>query len=126
MNNEEYLKQFLNAESAYDKYKIIKILLDWLDTKDGLLEAKDAEIIRLRDSVPGYALSDYVEEYNNHNYGHASLSGKLECLDELIGHCRKQQVISNENKHDWLVREDTLQLIKQDLIACNATNNSKS
>lgn len=114
MNNEEYLKDFLNADSAYERFKTFSAVLDWLDTKAELIEAKNAEIEQLRNAVPGYDLSEYTEEYANHSYGDTSVSGKIACLDAMIEYCRKQQIVTNDKRY-WLGQEDTLQLIKQDV-----------
>jgi hypothetical protein len=62
VTREKYIREFLNAETAYDRYAVFMNLLNWLDSKDELGYLREQEIKRLQDSVKGYDLNEYIGE----------------------------------------------------------------
>lgn len=56
---EDFERSFLNAQNLYDRYKIVKQLLSWIDDLEELLELKNQEIKRLQNNIKGYDLDEY-------------------------------------------------------------------
>ena len=56
-----YEERFINAETAYQRYKVFKDLLSWVETLYELNEAKDKRIAELESSIKGYDLDDYKD-----------------------------------------------------------------
>jgi hypothetical protein len=64
MNNatrESYEERFINAETTYQRYLILKDLLNLIEDLQELNARKDAQIAALRNEVKGYDLSDYKD-----------------------------------------------------------------
>ena len=64
MNNatrESYEERFINAETTYQRYLILKDLLSWVEDLQNLNARKDAQILALQNEVKGYDLSDYKD-----------------------------------------------------------------
>ena len=59
VSRENLLRDFLNAETPYDRYVLFNRALSWLDSKDETAHYREQEIIRLRSEIIGYDLSEY-------------------------------------------------------------------
>ena len=59
VSRENVLRDFLNAETNYDRYVVINRVLSWLDSKEELAYYREQEIQRLRSEITGYNLEEY-------------------------------------------------------------------
>lgn len=58
---EAYEERFINAETTYQRYIILKDLLSWVQDLHELNELKDEQITNLRNSIKGYDLNEYID-----------------------------------------------------------------
>lgn len=58
---EAYEQRFIDAESTYKRYLVLKDLLSWVEELHELNESKSAELKVLRESIKGYNLDEYKE-----------------------------------------------------------------
>lgn len=58
---EAYEERFINAETTYQRYLVLKDLLSWVQYLYELNESKDAQTTSLRKSIKGYDLDEYAE-----------------------------------------------------------------
>lgn len=58
---EAYKERFINAESTYQRYLVLKDVLSLAQDLYELNDSKDAQIARLRKSIEGYDLSEYTD-----------------------------------------------------------------
>jgi hypothetical protein len=59
ISRENLLRDFLNAETPYERYVLFNRALSWLDSKDETAHYREQEIIRLQSTITGYDLSEY-------------------------------------------------------------------
>jgi len=59
ISRENLLRDFLNAETPYDRYVLFNRALSWLDSKEEVAHYREQEIERLRSQISGYDLSEY-------------------------------------------------------------------
>jgi hypothetical protein len=59
ISRENLLRDFLNAETPYDRYVVLNSALSWLDSKEELAHYREQEIQRLRSQIRGYDLSEH-------------------------------------------------------------------
>jgi hypothetical protein len=62
VTREGALRDFLNAETPYDRYVVFNRVLQWLDSKEELSYYREQEINRIRSQVTGYDLTIYEED----------------------------------------------------------------
>jgi hypothetical protein len=58
---EAYEQRFIDADSTYKRYLVLKDLLSWVEDLHELNESKSAELKVLRESIKGYNLDEYKE-----------------------------------------------------------------
>jgi hypothetical protein len=56
---EALVRDFLNAETQYDRFVVLNRALSWIDAKDEIAHYQEQEIKRLRSQISGYDLSEY-------------------------------------------------------------------
>ena len=61
VSREALLRDFLNAETQYDRYKILQRAISWLEAKEEIAHYREQEITRLRSQIKPYDLSEYKE-----------------------------------------------------------------
>ena len=59
ISREALIRDFLNAETQYDRYRVLNRALSWLDAKEEIAHYREQEIERLRSQISGYDLSEY-------------------------------------------------------------------
>jgi hypothetical protein len=62
---ESYEQRFIDAESTYQRYLLLKDLLRWVEDLRELNASKDAQIVNLRKSIKGYDLDEYIERWDD-------------------------------------------------------------
>ena len=58
---EAYEQRFIDADSTYKRYRVLKDLLSWVEELHELNERKSAELEVLRKSIKGYNLDEYKD-----------------------------------------------------------------
>jgi len=58
---EAYEERFINAETTYQRYIILKDLLSWVQELYENNNFKDKQIDNLRKSIKGYDLNEYTD-----------------------------------------------------------------
>lgn len=58
---EAYEERFINAETTYQRYLVLKDLLSWVQDLYENNNFKDKQIDNLRKSVKGYDLNEYTD-----------------------------------------------------------------
>ena len=58
---EAFEERFINAETTYQRYIILKDALSWVQDLRELNELKDEQITNLRKSIKGYDLNEYTD-----------------------------------------------------------------
>lgn len=59
VTREALIRDFLNAETQYDRFVVLNRALSWIDAKDEIAHYQEQEIKRLRSQISGYDLSEY-------------------------------------------------------------------
>lgn len=59
ITRENLIRDFLNAQTQYDRYVVLKRAISWLEAKDEIAHYQEQEIKRLRSQISGYDLSEY-------------------------------------------------------------------
>ena len=59
VSRENLLRDFLNAETHYERFVVLNRALSWLDSKEEIAQYREQEIQRLRSQISGYDLSEY-------------------------------------------------------------------
>lgn len=60
--SEAYKERFINAESNYKRYLVLKDLLSWVQDLHELNDRKDERIARLQKEIKGYNLEEYIDD----------------------------------------------------------------
>lgn len=55
------VRDFLNAETQYDRYMVLQRAISWLEAKEELGYYREQEINRLRSQIKPYNLGEYTE-----------------------------------------------------------------
>jgi len=58
-SRENLLRDFLNAETPYERYVLFNRALSWLDAKEEIAHYREQDIQRLRSQISGYDLSEH-------------------------------------------------------------------
>ena len=58
---EAYKERFINAETPYKRYLVLKDLLSWVKDLQELNDSKDKQLVELRKTIKGYDLNDYAD-----------------------------------------------------------------
>jgi len=58
---EAYEERFINADTSYKRYLVLKDLLSWVQDLHELNESKSKQIEKLSKSIKGYDLSEYAD-----------------------------------------------------------------
>lgn len=61
VSRDSLVRDFLNAESQYDRYLVLQRAISWLESKEELGYYREQEINRLRASIKPYDLNEYKE-----------------------------------------------------------------
>lgn len=58
---EGLLRDFLNAKTQYNRYKVFMKVIDWVEAKEEVGYYREQEIARLKNQISGYASNDYKD-----------------------------------------------------------------
>jgi hypothetical protein len=61
VSRDALIRDFLNAETQYDRYVVLQRAISWLEAKEEIAHYREQEIKSLRSQIDGYDLSEYAE-----------------------------------------------------------------
>lgn len=61
VSRDALIRDFLNAETQYDRYVVLQRAISWLEAKEEIAHYREQDIKRLRSQIGGYDLSEYAE-----------------------------------------------------------------
>lgn len=62
VSREALIRDYLNADTPYDRYKVLMRAISWLEAKEELATYREQEITRLRSEIKGYNLEEYIDD----------------------------------------------------------------